>query len=107
MGLGKIHMELFEAVAEKQLIQPTFITEFPKEVSPLARANDDNDFVTDRFEFYVVGQELANGFSELNDPEDQAERFAAQIAHASEPFVIIRGAWSDRVLGISSSPFLF
>jgi lysyl-tRNA synthetase, class II len=80
MGLGKIHMELFEAVAEKQLIQPTFITEFPKEVSPLARANDDNDFVTDRFEFYVVGQELANGFSELNDPEDQAERFTAQIA---------------------------
>ena len=79
MGLGKIHMELFEAVAEKQLIQPTFITAFPKEVSPLARASDDDDFVTDRFEFYVVGQELANGFSELNDPEDQAARFQAQL----------------------------
>ena len=79
-GHGKVLMELFEAIAESHLIQPTFITEFPKEVSPLARASDDNDFVTDRFEFYVVGQELANGFSELNDPEDQAERFTHQLA---------------------------
>ena len=61
-GLGKIHMELFEEVAEKHLKQPTFITEFPAEVSPLARANDDNPFVTDRFELYVGGQEIANGF---------------------------------------------
>lgn len=78
-GLGKIHAELFEALAEKQLLQPTFITEFPAEVSPLARANDDNPFVTDRFELYVGGQEIANGFSELNDPDDQAERFQDQI----------------------------
>ena len=78
-GLGKIHAELFEALVEKQLQQPTFITEFPAEVSPLARANDDNPFVTDRFELYVGGQEIANGFSELNDPDDQAERFQDQI----------------------------
>ncbi len=78
-GLGKIHMELFEEVAEKHLKQPTFITEFPAEVSPLARANDDNPFVTDRFELYVGGQEIANGFSELNDPEDQARRFEQQL----------------------------
>lgn len=80
MGRGKLHMELFEVLVERQLVQPTFITEFPKEVSPLARANDDDDFITDRFEFYAGGQEIANGFSELNDPEDQAERFAKQIA---------------------------
>lgn len=78
-GLGKIHMELFELFAEKNLLQPTFITAFPKEVSPLARANDEDDFITDRFEFYVGGQELANGFSELNDPEDQAQRFQQQL----------------------------
>lgn len=80
MGLGKIHMELFEALVEDKLIQPTFITEFPKEVSPLARANDSDDFITDRFELYIAGMEIANGFSELNDPDDQAERFRAQIA---------------------------
>ena len=79
MGLGKLQLELFEAVAEKQLIQPTFITGYPKEVSPLARASDDNDFLTDRFEFFVAGQEIANGFSELNDPEDQAARFRQQL----------------------------
>lgn len=82
MGLGKVQMELFEELVERQLIQPTFITEFPKEVSPLARANEDNDFITDRFELYVGGQEIANGFSELNDPEDQAARFEAQLAAA-------------------------
>ena len=59
MGLGKIQMELFEVLVEKELIQPTFITNFPKEVSPLARANDDDDFITDRFEFYAAGQELS------------------------------------------------
>ena len=78
-GLGKIHAELFEELVEKQLQQPTFITEFPAEVSPLARANDDNPFITDRFELYVGGQEIANGFSELNDPDDQAKRFQDQI----------------------------
>ena len=73
-------MELFELFAEKNLLQPTFITAFPKEVSPLARANDEDDFITDRFEFYVGGQELSNGFSELNDPDDQAQRFKQQLA---------------------------
>ena len=78
-GLGKLQTDLFEKLVEKRLIQPTFITQFPREVSPLARANDDNPFVTDRFEFFVNGQEIANGFSELNDAEDQAERFRAQM----------------------------
>jgi lysyl-tRNA synthetase class 2 len=78
-GLGKIHMELFEHLVEPSLMQPTFVTEFPAEVSPLARANDANPFVTDRFELYIGGQEIANGFSELNDPEDQARRFQAQL----------------------------
>ncbi len=80
MGLGKLHMELFEVLVEDQLIQPTFITEFPKEVSPLARANDHDPFITDRFELYIGGMEIANGFSELNDPDDQAERFRQQLA---------------------------
>ncbi len=79
-GLGKIQIEIFEATAEHQLEQPTFITQYPAEVSPLARRNDDNPFVTDRFEFFVGGRELANGFSELNDAEDQAERFQNQVA---------------------------
>jgi lysyl-tRNA synthetase class 2 len=79
-GLGRIHMEIFEETAEHQLIQPTFITAYPTEVSPLARRNDHNPDVTDRFEFFVGGRELANGFSELNDAEDQAERFRAQVA---------------------------
>ena len=79
-GLGKIQIEIFEATAEHRLEQPTFITAYPTEVSPLARRNDDNPFITDRFEFFVGGREIANGFSELNDPEDQAERFRAQVA---------------------------
>ena len=79
MGLGKIHMALFEHLVEKNLKQPTFITEFPTEVSPLSRVNDENPFVTDRFELYVGGQEVANGFSELNDPETQALRFKEQL----------------------------
>jgi lysyl-tRNA synthetase class 2 len=61
------------------LFEPTFITAYPAEVSPLARRNDENPFITDRFEFFVGGRELANGFSELNDPEDQAERFRQQV----------------------------
>lgn len=80
VGLGKIQIEIFEKTAEHRLIQPTFITEYPAEVSPLARRNDDNPFITDRFEFFIGGRELANGFSELNDAEDQAERFRAQVA---------------------------
>ena len=79
-GLGKLWTEIFEETAEAKLDQPTFITEYPAEVSPLARCNDDNDFITDRFEFFVGGREIANGFSELNDPEDQAERFRKQVA---------------------------
>lgn len=78
-GPGKYLCEIFEATAEEKLDQPTFITAYPWEVSPLARRNDDNGFVTDRFEFFVGGRELANGFSELNDPEDQAERFRKQV----------------------------
>jgi lysyl-tRNA synthetase class 2 len=79
-GLGKVQLEIFEKTAEHLLDQPTFITAYPTEVSPLARRNDDDPFVTDRFEFFVGGRELANGFSELNDSEDQAERFLAQVA---------------------------
>jgi lysyl-tRNA synthetase, class II len=78
-GLGKIQTEIFEKTVEGQLIEPTFITEYPAEVSPLARRNDQNPFITDRFEFFIAGRELANGFSELNDPEDQAERFKRQV----------------------------
>lgn len=78
-GLGKVQIEIFEAVAEDKLIQPTFITAYPAEVSPLARRNDDDPFITDRFEFFVGGRELANGFSELNDAEDQAQRFRDQV----------------------------
>ena len=79
-GPGKYICEIFEEVAEHLLDQPTFITEYPWEVSPLARRNDENSFITDRFEFFVGGRELANGFSELNDAEDQAERFQKQVA---------------------------
>jgi lysyl-tRNA synthetase class 2 len=77
-GLGKIQTEIFEKTVEHRLDEPTFITSYPAEVSPLARRNDENPFITDRFEFFVAGRELANGFSELNDPEDQAERFRKQ-----------------------------
>ena len=78
-GLGKIQIEIFEKTVEEKLHEPTFITEYPTEVSPLARRNDNNPFVTDRFEFFVGGREVANGFSELNDSEDQAERFQQQV----------------------------
>ena len=77
-GLGKLQMALFEAAVERQLAEPTFITEHPAEVSPLSRRNDANPFVADRFELFVCGREIANGFSELNDPEDQADRFRRQ-----------------------------
>lgn len=78
-GLGKVQIEIFEKTAEHLLMQPTFITSYPAEISPLARRNDNDPFVTDRFEFFVGGRELANGFSELNDSEDQAERFTQQV----------------------------
>ena len=78
-GLGKIQTEIFEKTVECNLMEPTFITEYPAEVSPLARRNDNNPFITDRFEFFVAGREVANGFSELNDPEDQAARFRKQV----------------------------
>ncbi|HEY5791056.1 MAG TPA: lysine--tRNA ligase [Gammaproteobacteria bacterium] len=79
-GLGKLWLEIFEKTAEHRLEDPTFITAYPTEVSPLARRSDSDPFVTDRFELFVGGREIANGFSELNDPEDQAERFRAQVA---------------------------
>lgn len=79
-GAGKMQFELFEKGVETNLRAPTFVTRYPAEVSPLARRNDDDEFLTDRFELFVTGREMANGFSELNDPEDQAERFRAQVA---------------------------
>lgn len=78
-GIGKLQMIAFEETVEHQLIQPTFITAYPTEMSPLARRNDENPEVTDRFEFFITGREIANGFSELNDAEDQAERFRKQV----------------------------
>jgi len=77
-GWGALQLMLFEALAEKHLAQPTFITEFPAEVSPLARRNDKDPGIVDRFELFVDAKEIANGFSELNDPEDQAARFLEQ-----------------------------
>jgi lysyl-tRNA synthetase class 2 len=79
-GLGKVQVEIFEKTVEHLLKEPTFITEYPAEVSPLARLNDDNPFITDRFELFIAGREIANGFSELNDSEDQADRFRKQTA---------------------------
>jgi lysyl-tRNA synthetase class 2 len=77
-GAGKLQIEVFEKTAEHRLTQPTFVYAYPAEVSPLARRNDNDPFLTDRFEFFVGGRELANGFSELNDAEDQAARFKQQ-----------------------------
>jgi lysyl-tRNA synthetase class 2 len=78
-GWGKLLLEIFEKTVEHTLVQPTFITQYPTEVSPLARANDADPEITDRFELFIGGKEMANGFSELNDPEDQAARFRAQV----------------------------
>ncbi|HRD65480.1 MAG TPA: lysine--tRNA ligase [Candidatus Competibacter sp.] len=77
-GLGRVQLDIFEQTVEHQLRDPTFITAYPTEVSPLARRNDADPAITDRFELFVGGREIANGFSELNDPEDQAERFRKQ-----------------------------
>ncbi len=79
-GEGKLLIELFEATVESKLLNPTFITAYPTEVSPLSRRNDDNPLITDRFELFIAAREIANGFSELNDPEDQAARFQEQVS---------------------------
>ena len=79
-GLGKLVMEIFEALVEEKIDQPMFITQHPLEVSPLARRNSENPDLTDRFELFIKGMEIANGFSELNDAEDQAGRFRDQVA---------------------------
>jgi len=78
-GAGKLQIELFEKTVEHTLLDPTFVYAYPLEVSPLSRSNDADPFLTDRFEFFLAGRELANGFSELNDPEEQAQRFRAQV----------------------------
>ena len=78
-GVGGLQLSLFEATAETQLVQPTFILDYPAEVSPLARRNDANPEITERFELYIAGREIANGFSELNDADDQGERFREQV----------------------------
>lgn len=80
IGYGKLLMEIFEEVAEHKLLQPTFVTDYPTEVSPLSRKNDHDPEVVDRFELMIAGREIANAFSELNDPLDQKERFLAQVA---------------------------
>jgi lysyl-tRNA synthetase class 2 len=79
-GAGRLQMALFDRTVEATLVQPTFVYAYPTEVSPLSRCNDHDPFITDRFEFFCAGRELANGFSELNDPEDQAARFREQVA---------------------------
>ena len=78
-GQGRIVSEIFEAVAEEKLINPTFIIDYPKEISPLSKSKEDNPELTDRFELFVAGMELSNGFNELNDPIDQKERFQKQV----------------------------
>ena len=79
MSAGKLLLEIFEKTVEEHLIEPTFITAYPKDVSPLSRANDDDPWLVDRFEFFIAGRELANGFHELNDPDDQSQRFKDQV----------------------------
>lgn len=80
MNLGQLQGELFDEYVEAKLINPTFITQYPVEISPLARRNDQNPHLTDRFELFIAGKEIANAFSELNDPLDQLQRFEGQMA---------------------------
>lgn len=80
LGIGKLQEEVFDNFIEKELINPTFLTHYPVDISPLARRNDEDSQITDRFEFFIAGKEIANGFNELNDPLDQLERFKAQVA---------------------------
>jgi len=79
MNLGQLQGELFDEFVEEKLIDPTFITQYPVEISPLARRNDTNPAITERFELFIAGREIANAFSELNDPLDQLERFKGQM----------------------------
>jgi len=79
LSVAKLQEEIFDEFIEKELINPTFLTHYPIDISPLARRNDEDENIADRFEFFVAGQEIANGFNELNDPLDQYERFAAQM----------------------------
>src|SRR5699024_9237388 len=79
VGIGALKLALLEEITEAKLLNPTFIIDYPTEVSPLARASDKDPAITERFELFIAGRELANGFSELNDPEDQAARFKAQV----------------------------
>lgn len=83
-GPGKAKTELFKLLVEEKLVNPTFVTEYPTEVSPLARCNKDNPDVTDRFELFITGREIANAFSELNDPMDQRQRFEKQIIEQAD-----------------------
>jgi lysyl-tRNA synthetase class 2 len=83
-GPGKLQIGIFEKTAESALLDPTFVYAYPAEVSPLSRPNDADPFIADRFEFFIAGREIANGFSELNDPEDQAARFRAQVARKDQ-----------------------
>lgn len=99
-GLGKMHIEIFEKTVESKLQEPTFITEYPTEVSPLSRCNDHDPSVVDRFEFYIAGRELANGFSELNDPEDQAGRFMLQMKAKTEGDVEAMGYDADYITAL-------
>ena len=84
MSAGKMLTELFEKLCEEKLVQPTFITEYPVEVSPLAKRSKEKPQAAERFELYVSGMEIANGFNELNDPEDQRARFLDQIKEKEE-----------------------
>jgi lysyl-tRNA synthetase class 2 len=105
-GWGALQLMLFETVAEKHLIQPTFVTDFPAEVSPLARRRDSDPQLTDRFELFIDAKEIANGFSELNDPEDQAERFLEQASRkeAGDPEAMYYDADYIRALEYGMPP---
>jgi lysyl-tRNA synthetase class 2 len=105
-GWGALQLMLFEAVAEKHLVAPTFVLDFPAEVSPLARRKDSDPGLTDRFELFVDAKEIANGFSELNDPEDQAERFREQAAkkESGDPEAMYYDADYIRALEVGLPP---